>query len=54
MMNASMFKNLLTKSTTGLMVVLSLLAISLVGCNTVEGFGEDVEAAGDRIEDAAK
>lgn len=26
---------------------------SLTGCNTVEGFGQDVQKAGDKIEDAA-
>lgn len=29
------------------------LVFLLSGCNTVEGIGEDVEAAGGRIEDAA-
>ena len=29
------------------------LIFGLAGCNTVEGFGEDVEAAGDAIEDEA-
>jgi predicted small secreted protein len=27
--------------------------LALAGCHTVEGFGRDVEAAGDAIEDAA-
>jgi predicted small secreted protein len=27
--------------------------VSLVSCNTVEGVGEDVEAAGDAVDDAA-
>ena len=27
--------------------------MTIAGCNTVEGFGEDVEAAGDAIEDEA-
>jgi predicted small secreted protein len=26
----------------------------LVGCNTMEGVGKDMEAAGDAIEDSAK
>ena len=30
----------------------SLFALS--GCNTVEGVGEDIEAGGDAIEDAAE
>lgn len=29
------------------------LLLGLAGCNTVEGFGEDVESAGDAIEDEA-
>lgn len=50
--------------TTGLFDTSRLLAISwlvgtfmafgLSGCNTTQGFGEDVEAAGDAIEDAAE
>lgn len=31
----------------------SLLFLSLGGCNTVSGFGQDVESAGEEIEDAA-
>jgi predicted small secreted protein len=31
----------------------ALLAIGLGGCNTTQGFGEDVEEAGNAIEDAA-
>jgi predicted small secreted protein len=27
--------------------------LTLSGCNTIEGIGEDVEGAGERIEDAA-
>lgn len=39
-----------------IMVLLSLLALSLhlQGCNTIRGFGQDVEQAGDAIEDAAE
>ena len=35
--------------------LLGMLGITLLlsGCNTVEGFGKDVEDAGERIEDAA-
>ena len=29
------------------------LALSLVGCNTVEGAGKDVENAGEAVQDAA-
>lgn len=28
-------------------------SIALVGCNTMSGFGKDVEKTGDKIEDAA-
>ncbi len=28
--------------------------LALTGCNTTEGAGEDIEAAGDAIEDAAE
>ncbi|SFR42499.1 Predicted small secreted protein [Marinobacter daqiaonensis] len=35
-----------------LMVVL-LLAAGMAGCNTMEGFGRDVESAGEEIEDQA-
>ena len=36
--------------------IASLLAIAflLVGCNTVRGVGQDVQKAGEKIEDAAK
>lgn len=31
-----------------------LLALLLAGCNTVEGFGKDVEKVGGEIEEAAE
>lgn len=31
-----------------------LFGAGLAGCNTVEGFGEDLEAAGDNLEDEAE
>lgn len=34
-------------------VVAGLLMTYTIGCNTVEGVGEDIEAGGDAIEDAA-
>ena len=37
-----------------LTLVALLLAIGTAACNTVEGAGEDIEAAGDAIEDAAE
>lgn len=33
--------------------VFTVWLLGAAGCNTVEGFGEDVEAAGDAIEDEA-
>ena len=34
--------------------VLGLAAVSVYGCNTMQGVGKDVERTGDKIEDAAK
>ena len=34
--------------------LLLLLALALVGCNTMRGLGEDLQKAGEKIEDAAK
>lgn len=36
-----------------LLLVAALFMTFTVGCNTVEGVGEDIEAGGDAIEDAA-
>lgn len=36
-----------------LLIALALL-VSLAGCNTMEGFGEDVEKVGSEIEKAAE
>jgi predicted small secreted protein len=38
-----------------LIATLNIIAIALLlsGCNTFEGIGRDIEAAGDKIEDAA-
>ncbi|MGJ3242145.1 MAG: entericidin A/B family lipoprotein [Opitutales bacterium] len=36
-----------------LIVLLSLTLLALTGCQTVEGMGEDIESAGDSIQDAA-
>ena len=33
---------------------LLLLTLALTGCNTMKGFGEDLQKAGEKIEDAAK
>lgn len=32
---------------------IAALLLGLAGCNTVEGLGEDIESAGDAIEDEA-
>ncbi|MEY4562706.1 MAG: Entericidin EcnA/B family [Pseudomonadota bacterium] len=38
-----------------ILVVLTLVsACALSACNTVEGFGQDVQKAGEKLEDAAK
>jgi len=37
-----------------MLFALGVFAMPLTGCNTMEGAGEDVEAAGDSIEDAAE
>lgn len=34
-------------------LALTVTAVTLSACNTTEGFGRDVEAAGDAIEDTA-
>lgn len=37
----------------GIVSVIALMA-GIAGCNTVEGVGEDIEAAGDAISDEAR
>lgn len=37
-----------------LAVLIAVVGLSVSGCNTVEGAGEDIEAAGQGIEDAAE
>ena len=34
-------------------LLLGLTVLALAGCNTVEGAGEDIESAGNAIQDAA-
>lgn len=34
--------------------VLFVLAVFATGCNTIEGMGEDVSAAGDKIDETAE
>ena len=36
------------------LLLLALLTFSLAACNTIAGVGEDVEAAGEEIEEAAE
>lgn len=38
----------------GVSVVLAVLLGGISGCNTIAGLGEDIEAAGDAIEDEAE
>ena len=40
-------------SLTAALLVLFGMTFTLVACNTIEGAGEDVEATGDAIQDAA-
>ena len=35
-------------------IALLIVTIALVACNTTEGAGKDIEAAGDGIKDAAR
>ncbi len=35
-------------------MVFGLFTLSLAGCNTIKGVGQDVQKAGEKIEDAAK
>jgi predicted small secreted protein len=39
--------------TLALATLIGVLGISLTACNTTEGVGKDIEAAGDGIQDAA-
>lgn len=46
------FKDTTMKSSTALLIAAALLA--LAGCNTVKGVGQDLQKAGETIEDAVK
>lgn len=35
-------------------LVLSLFALNLVACNTVHGFGKDLEKLGDQVQEKSK
>jgi predicted small secreted protein len=41
-------------SLTLILALGALLSVGVAGCNTVEGAGEDIEAAGDGISDTAR
>ena len=34
-------------------VLMLTIAVSVIGCNTMEGAGKDIERGGERIQDAA-
>lgn len=36
------------------MLALFLSALALAGCNTMSGFGKDVQKVGDKVEEAAE
>jgi entericidin A len=35
-------------------ILFASLSLMLVGCNTVSGFGQDVQKAGEKVEDSAE
>jgi len=41
------------KKTTAALLAL-FVSLALAGCNTVRGFGQDVQKVGDKLENAAK
>lgn len=43
----------MTKLRNWTILFLGVIALTLMGCNTLEGAGEDIEDAGDSIQDAA-
>ena len=40
--------------TSGYLAFVLLLAAALSGCNTMKGFGKDVERGGEHVQDAAQ
>ena len=46
--------NALAKRIVVLLFVTALLAIAGVGCNTAHGFGQDMEKAGEKIQDGTR
>jgi len=47
-------QNMLIKKIISSIVLVLVLAILIQGCNTMRGAGQDIEKAGEAIEDAAK
>ena len=49
-------KNMITslKSIVILLFAAALLAISSIGCHTAHGFGQDMEKAGEKIQDGTR
>ena len=39
---------------TLMLILTTAFIVSLAGCNTIEGVGEDIEAAGEGIQEAAE
>ena len=37
-----------------ILLMTAVFALALTGCNTVKGVGQDLQKAGEKIEDAAK
>ena len=46
--------NAISKYALLALAVAAFVAVPLTGCNTMEGVGEDVEDAGEAIQDGAK
>ncbi|RYF70449.1 MAG: entericidin A/B family lipoprotein [Comamonadaceae bacterium] len=42
------------KKLSTLMAIVFTASIALTGCNTMKGAGQDVQKAGEKVEDAAK
>jgi predicted small secreted protein len=36
------------------LILVTIAALTLAGCNTMQGVGKDVQKAGEKIEDASK
>jgi predicted small secreted protein len=36
------------------LILATMAALALAGCNTMQGIGKDVQKAGEKLEDAAK